>query len=131
MRQVYNGLSVLLIALVAILLAAIAISENNFVQTPLQGGWNSYRYRELGIQITPYLLIFFSLLLTRLRKCPKWLFFAAMTLLLFFSLFVVIVCVKAALTLNEGAWITVLVFVSLLAAHLRFISNRGESSQRA
>jgi hypothetical protein len=127
MRQVYNGLSVLLIALVGIFIAATAISYNSFIQAPLQGGWNSYRYREFGMQITPYILIFFSLLTTRFRICPKWIFFVAITLLLLFSALFVLTEVYVALTLRIGAGITALLFILLLSAHLRFISYSGQS----
>jgi hypothetical protein len=130
MHRIYDWLSILLIGLLGYFILGAAIRYNAEIQKPLQGGWNSYRIHEFGIQIAPFLLIFFSLIATRLHKCPKWLFFAAMTLLLFFSLFVVIGCIKTALTLNAGAWITGLIFVCLLAAHLRFI-GRGESSQHA
>jgi hypothetical protein len=129
MRQIYNGLSILLIGLVGCFVVDAAIGYNIQIHKPLQGGWNSYRFTEFGIQFSPFLLLFFSLIATRLRKSPKWLFFAAMTLLLFSSAFYVIDCVKSALILNAGAWITALVFVGLLAAHLRFIS-RSESSLR-
>jgi len=128
MRQVYNGLSVLSIVFVSILIGGIAIGENSFVQSPHQGGWNSYRYHEIGIQMTPYLLIFFGLLATRLRGCPKWIFFVAMTLLLLSSVFFVLAEVCFAFSAGGiGAGITALLFFLLLSAHLRFISYSGES----
>jgi hypothetical protein len=130
MRRICSTLSILLIGLVAYFIVAGAISYAIEIEKPLQGGWNSYRLTEFGIQLTPYILIFCSLIVTRVRTCPKWLFFVAMTWLLFCSVVTVIWCVKSALFLQPGAWFTLLVFVSLLGANLRFISL-SESSRLA
>jgi len=130
MHRIYNWLSILLIGLIGYFILAGAISYNFAIQKPLQGGWNSYRMHEFGIQFGPYLLLFLSLIATRLRRCPKWLFLTAVTVLFLLSAFVILGCINAALVLNAWAWINAVAFVCLMAAHMRFISE-DESSRHA
>ena len=125
MRQVYNGLSILLIGLFGYAVIAVTISYH-YEALP-QGGWNSYRITEFGLNIAPFLLVFFSLVTTRLSNCPSWLFLAATTMLLFSSAYIILRAAKQALTMTTAAWIPAIVFFVLLAAHVRFIGTLDKS----
>jgi hypothetical protein len=124
MRYVLNGLSAITIALVGIMIVGITISYNNFIQGPLQGGWNLYRLHEFGLQIAPFTLLFLGLLITRLRGCPRWLFFTCMTLVLLLSGWLILFWINMAFaTKHFAGLIQPIVFLILLSSHLFFISR--------
>jgi hypothetical protein len=129
MRQVYNGLSIACIVFVGFSIFAVAYSYKYcLAHPPGLNGWNVYRTSEFGFRIGPFLLILFGLLITRLRSCPKWLFFTAVTLLVFSSALVVLVLSNVGIAMHATAGLfAVVVFVLLLAAHLRFIGYSGQS----
>jgi hypothetical protein len=128
MRYALNVLSTITIALVGIVAVGITIIYNNFIQGPVQGGWNSYRLLEFGPQIAPYILVFLGLLVSRLRSCPRWLFFTCMTLLLLLSGYLILAWISMAfITKHFTGLIPPVVFLILLSAHLLYISRHRQA----
>jgi hypothetical protein len=123
-RRIPNLLSWLAIGWTALAIIGITVAYNNFVQKPMQGGWNSYRLHEFAPQITPYALLFLSLVITRFAVHPRWLYFFGMTVLLLASGFITLGLVVFSVEMKHGgSLIPATVFFILISGHLFFLSR--------
>ena len=130
MRRIPNLLSWLAIGWTAFVIVMIAVTYNHFVQTPMQGGWNSYRLHEFALQIAPYFLLFLSLVITRFTLHPRWLYFFGMTVLLLAWGFITLGLMIFSVEMKQGgSLIPATVFFIVICGHLLFLGRaRGPES---
>jgi hypothetical protein len=126
MSRIANVLSCAAIVLMAFAIGALFIGYTLTIEQPTQGGWNSYRVHECALQIAPYVALLAGLVVTRMRNCPRWLFFLGMTFVLFFGALVCLGLVAMDVQMhNLMAFIIPILLAVVLAGHLAYLARQA------
>ncbi len=110
------GVLVLLMSLVMVYSYHVAIHQGN------NGGWNAFRFTEIGLQLGPFFLLALSILVTALFSPPKALSYVLYSIFFLSGFLCLLTGVFATLHALSGLILLLLIALAIIS-HLTWLTR--------
>ena len=110
------GLLIVLMSFVMVYSYHVAIHQGN------NGGWNAFRFTEIGLQLGPFFLLAFSILATALFSLPKALSYVLYSIFFLSGFLCLLTGVFATLHALSGLILLLLIALAIIS-HLTWLTR--------